>query len=295
MRVAFLGLGRMGVLMAGHVLSAGHDLVVWNRTPGKAAPLVARGAREAPSIGAAVAGADVVALMLFGPDSVREVLREVCAAAPPGTLVVDCTTVGPEAAREFAATARSAGLRYVDAPVAGSVGPAADGTLGVLAGGAQGDYDEALQVLSLWGAPDRVRRVGEVGAGSALKICLNQSIGVLAAGLGESLRLGRELGLDRDLLLEVLGATGYGWFLGQKRSMLDSGDFGAVTFSVDLMAKDLRLAVEAVHGALPVTAASADAAAAAADAASGQDYAVIAAHVAAGAADGATPGRAPRR
>ena len=118
----------------------------------------------------------------------------------------------------------------------------------MLAGGAQGDYDEALPLLSLWGAPERVRRVGEVGSGSALKLCVNQSIGVLAAGLGESLRLGRELGLDRELLLEVLGATGYGWFLGQKRSMLDSGDFSATTFSVDLMAKDLRLAVEAAHG-----------------------------------------------
>ena len=280
MRVAFLGLGRMGVLMAGHVLSAGHDLVVWNRTPGKATPLLERGAREAPSVGAAVTGADVVALMLFGPDSVREVLADVCAAAPAGTLVVDSTTVGPEAAREFAATAKAAGLRYVDAPVSGSVGPAADGTLGVLAGGAQGDVDEALPLLSLWGAPERVRRIGEVGAGSALKLCVNQSLGVLAAGLGESLRLGRELGLDRELLLEVLGATGYGWFLGQKRPMLDSHDFSATTFSIDLMVKDLRLAVDAVHGALPVTAASADAAAAAADAASGQDYAVMSLHVA---------------
>ena len=282
MRVAFLGLGRMGVLMAAHVLSAGHDLVVWNRTPGRAAPLVERGAREAPSVGAAVAGADVVALMLFGPDSVREVLAEVCAAAPPGTLVVDSTTVGPEAAREFAATAGASGLRYIDAPVAGSVGPAADGTLGVLAGGSQGDYDDALPVLSLWGAPDRVRRVGEVGAGSALKLCVNQSLGVLAAGLGESLRLGADLGLDRELLLEVLGRTGYGWFLGQKRPMLDSGDFSATTFSVDLMVKDLRLAVDAAHASLPVTAACADAAAAAADVASGQDYAVISAHLADG-------------
>jgi 3-hydroxyisobutyrate dehydrogenase len=286
MRVAFLGLGRMGALMAGHVLSGGHDLVVWNRTPGKADALVQRGAREAPSVTAAVAGVDVVALMLFGPESVREVLAEVCTAAPPGTLVIDSTTVGPEAAREFAATAMAAGLRYVDAPVAGSVGPAADGTLGVLAGGAQGDVDEALPVLSLWGDPARVRRIGEVGSGSALKLCVNQSLGVLAAGLGESLLLGRELGLDRELLLEVLGATGYGWFLGQKRPMLDSGDFSATTFSVDLMVKDLRLAVDAAHGALPVTAASASAAAAAADTASGQDYAVMTLHVADG---GVTP------
>jgi len=280
MRVAFLGLGRMGVLMAGHVLSAGHELVVWNRTPGKAEPLLERGAREAPSVTAAVAGADVVALMLFGPDSVREVLTEVCKGADAGTLVVDSTTVGPQAAREFGALAAASGLRYVDAPVAGSIGPAADGTLGVLAGGAEGDVEDARAVLHLWGAPERVLRIGDVGAGSALKLCVNQGLGVVAAGVGESLRLGRELGLDRDLLLDVLGRTAYGWYLEQKRPMLDAGDFSATTFSVDLMAKDLQLAAEAGAGELPVTAASARAAAAAADHASGQDYAVMTAHLA---------------
>ena len=125
MTTAFLGLGRMGVLMAGHVLSAGHDLAVWNRSPGKAASLVERGARETLSVEDAVREVEVVVLMLFGPDSVREVLAEVVAAAPPGALVVDGTTIGPEAAREFASSACASGLRYVDAPVAGSTGPAA--------------------------------------------------------------------------------------------------------------------------------------------------------------------------
>ena len=74
MTTAFLGLGRMGVLMAGHLLDAGHDLVVWNRSPAKASPLASRGSRLAPSVADAVAGADRVVLMLFGPDSVREVL-----------------------------------------------------------------------------------------------------------------------------------------------------------------------------------------------------------------------------
>ena len=121
---AFLGLGRMGVLMAGHVLSAGDDLVVWNRTPGRAGGLVERGATEAPTVAEAVAAADRVVLMLFGPDSVHEVLTEVVAAARPGTLVVDSTTIGPQAAREFGELAAASGLRYVDAPVAGSTGPA---------------------------------------------------------------------------------------------------------------------------------------------------------------------------
>jgi 3-hydroxyisobutyrate dehydrogenase len=129
----------------------------------------------------AVAGADRVVLMLFGPDSVREVLAEVVQHARPGTLVVDGTTIGPDDAREFGATAAASGLRYVDAPVAGSTGPAAEGTLGVLVGGSQVDYDDALPLLHLWGAPEKVRRVGEVGAGSALKLCVNQGLGVMAA------------------------------------------------------------------------------------------------------------------
>ena len=279
MRVAFLGLGRMGTLLAGHVLSAGHDLVVWNRTPGRAGELVARGAREAETPAEAVLGAEQVVLMLFGPDSVRDVLPQVAGAADPGTLVIDGTTIGPEAAQEFAALVATSGLRYVDAPVAGSTGPAAEGTLGVLVGGSQQDYEDALPLLHLWGAPEKVRRVGEVGAGSALKLCVNQGLGVMAAGLGESLRLGRELGLDRAALLDVLSMTAYGWYLGQKRPMLDSGDFTATTFSLDLMAKDLDLAVSA-GPELPVTAACLEAARAALAGHAGEDYAAMSAFVA---------------
>ncbi len=281
MRVAFLGLGRMGVLMAGHVLSAGHDLVVWNRSPGKAHELVARGAHEAETAAEAVRDADRVVLMLFGPDSVREVLPEVAGAVRAGTLVIDGTTIGPEAAREFARLAAGSGVRYVDAPVAGSTGPAAEGALGVLAGGSQADYDDALPLLHLWGAPEKVRRVGEVGAGSALKLCVNQGLGVLAAGVGESLRLGQALGLDRGVLLDVLGGTAYGWFLNQKRPMLEAGDFSATTFSLDLMVKDLDLAVRA-GGELPVTSACLDAARSALADHGGEDYAAMTAHLAGG-------------
>ncbi len=280
MRVALLGLGRMGVLMAGHVLSAGHDLVVWNRTPGRAGELVVRGATEAESVAEAVTGADRVVLVLFGPDSVREVLPQVCGAAAAGTLVVDSTTIGPEAAAEFARLAAGSGLRYVDAPVAGSTGPAAEGTLGVLVGGAQADYDDAVALLHLWGAPEKVRRVGEVGSGSALKLCVNQGLGVMAAGLGESLRLGRELGLDRGALLDVLGSTAYGWYLGQKRPMLDADDFSATTFSTDLMAKDLQLAVDASSVDLAVTRACLDVARSAAAAHPDEDYSAMTAQAA---------------
>lgn len=279
MRVAFLGLGRMGVAMAQHVLDAGHELVVWNRTPGRAGDLVAAGATEAASASAACEGAEVAVLMLFGPDSVREVLPSV---ARDGLLVIDGTTIGPDAAREFGRLCADKGARYVDAPVAGSVKPATDGTLGVLAGCNESDWPEAEKLLHLWGDPARVRRVGPIGSGSALKLVVNQGLGVLAAGLGEALKMSTELGLDRGLVLDVLAQGPYGFTIGQKRAMLDAGDFSATSFSVDLMAKDLDLAVHATRDAdLEITSSALSAARRTIDAGhSGEDYAAIVGHVA---------------
>ncbi|MCA1711730.1 MAG: NAD(P)-dependent oxidoreductase [Actinobacteria bacterium] len=279
MRVAFLGLGRMGVAMSRHVLTAGHELVVWNRTPGKAGDLVEAGATEAKTPAEAAQDADAVVLMLFGPDSVREVLPQV---VRKGLLVIDSTTIGPDAAREFGRLCSDAGARYVDAPVAGSVGPATDGTLGVLAGAHEDDWPAAEPLLQLWADPARVRRVGAVGAGSALKLVVNQGIGVLAAGLGEALRLGTELGLDRTLVLDVLSQGAYGWTLNQKRSMFDASDYSGTQFSLDLLAKDLGLAVDAARDAeLEVTRAVLQACRTALDAGhSGEDYAAVVGHLA---------------
>lgn len=284
--IAFLGLGRMGSLMARHVLTAGHDLVVWNRSPGRAGELVSAGAREAGSPAEAVREADVAALMLFGPDSVRDVVAEI---ARDGLLIVDATTIGPAAAREAAALAAGRGARYADAPVAGSLGPAREGQLGVFVGCAEHDWAEVEPVVRIWGAPDRVRRVGEVGTGNALKVVVNQGLGVLAAGLGEALRLGRELGLDRRSVLDILGGGAYGWAIGQKRPMLDADDFSDTQFSLDLLVKDLDLAVQAAGGDadLAVTqGALQHARSALAAGHAGQDYAAVIAHVAdEGAAD----------
>ena len=283
MDVAFLGLGRMGAAMAAHVLPAGHGLTVWNRSPGRADALVAGGAREAATVAEAVREADAVVLMLSGPDSVREVLAEVVDAARAGTLVVDSTTIGPAAARAHAAVCATAGLRYVDAPVAGTVGPATQGTLGVFAGASATDFADAEPLLHLWGDPARVRRVGEVGAGSALKVVVNQGIGVLAAGLGEALALGRTLGLERGLLLDVLAAGPYGWLLGQKRAALEAGTFPA-QFSLDLLVKDLGLALDAGDD-LRVTEAARGVAAEAAAAGRGEeDYVALVDALARGAA-----------
>lgn len=271
MRIAFLGLGRMGSAMARHLLDAGHDLTVWNRTSGKAGDLVDAGASEASSIADAVSGAEVIVLMLFGPDSVREVLPGIGDAAPRNTLVIDSTTIGRDAAEEFGRIADGKGLRYLDAPVVGTVAPAQQGTLGVLVGGADDDVAEAKPLLEAWGDPEKIRHVGPVGAGNALKTVVNLSLGVAMGGVAEALRLGAELGIERDVLLATLGQGPLGFSVNQKKDMLASGDYQPTAFSLDLMLKDLTIALDVSPDDLPITAATAKYAEAAIAAGHGDD------------------------
>lgn len=256
MNVAFLGLGRMGSAMARHVLAAGPDLRVWNRTPAKATELVAAGAVAAGSPAEAARGADVVIAMLADPDAVRDVLLGpdgVADGAAEGTLVIDASTIGPRAAGEIAAELGKRGLRYVDAPVLGSVQPAREGTLAVFAGGSEADYAEAEPLLRLWGNPAKVRRVGDVGSASAVKLVLNLTIGVATAGVGEALRLATDLGIDQSVALDALAAGPLGAAVASKRTMLEEEEYAPVGFPLELLDKDLGLVVHAAHGDLPVT------------------------------------------
>jgi 3-hydroxyisobutyrate dehydrogenase len=280
MRVAFLGMGRMGRLTAAHILSAGHELTIWNRTPGKAADLVEQGAQEAGSVQEAVNGADAVVLMLFDGDTVGAVLEPIAAGAPAETLVIDNTTTGPIEARRLGEKARQLGLRYVDAPVVGSLQPARDGTLGIVVGGSDEDVAAARPLLELWGAPDRIRHLGPVGSGNAMKAVINMGLGIAMAGVGEAMRLGAELSLPQDAVLDALEAGPFGFSVKQKRDMLAAGDFSPPTFSLDLMAKDLRVALEGAGDAaaeLTTLRASLDLAEAASQAGHGDDdYAAMA-------------------
>jgi 3-hydroxyisobutyrate dehydrogenase len=245
-------MGKMGRRMAARVLTGGHELTIWNRTPGRAPELVTAGAREAGSVADAVADADVAVLMLYGPESAGEVMESVHVAARPGLLVVNSTTVGPEAAGELGRAAEAAGLRYVDAPVVGTLGPAADGTLKILVGASVDNLAAARPTLELFGAPEKIVHVGDVGAGSALKLVVNLSLAEAMAAAGECLALGADLGLDRGLVLGELAAGFLGGILGYKRPMIEAGDFRPPAFTVEALAKDVRLACRATPRPLGV-------------------------------------------
>jgi 3-hydroxyisobutyrate dehydrogenase len=191
------------------------------------------------------------------------------------------STVGPQVSREAARRADAAGLRFVDAPVAGSTGPAERGTLGVFVGGSEDDAATVHPVIALWADPERIVHVGAVGAGSALKLVVNLSLGVAMAGLGEALRLAHDLALPAGTTLTALAAGPFGWTVGQKRDLIESGDFGPATFTLDLIAKDMGLALEESRRALPVVEASlAEMREAAAAGHGPDDYAALAGYLA---------------
>ncbi|AEH09008.1 MULTISPECIES: NAD(P)-dependent oxidoreductase [Protofrankia] len=276
MNVAFLGMGRMGREMARHVIEAGHQLTIWNRTPGRARELVAAGAREAASVRDAVAGADAVVLMLFDDASARQVLGDVVAGAPARTLVINTTTIAPATGRDLGRVAATAGLRYVEAPVVGTIGPARDATLRVLVGASEQDAAAAEELLSRFGT---TRHVGGVGAATALKAVVNLGLALATGALGEALRLGSDLGVDRDLLRSELAGGALGFILNYKQSMLADNDFQPATFTLDGLIKDLRIATGSARRPLPMATTTLALATEASDAGHGkEDFASLAAY-----------------
>lgn len=244
MTVAFLGLGTMGSPMAANLARAGLAVRGWNRTPHR--PLVAEarsaGVCVAASIADAVRDASIVALCVGDVPDVDEVLfgpRGVASSAAPGAVIVDFSTIGPAAARDFHARLAARGLRFLDAPVTGGDVGARAGTLTVMVGGETRDFDEVAPVLSAVGR--LARHCGGPGAGQAVKLC-NQVLAALhMVALTEAIGLARLQGIDPSLVVEVCstGAAG-SWALANLGPRVVARDF-APGFMVKHLVKDLRL------------------------------------------------------
>ncbi|MHA7239510.1 NAD(P)-dependent oxidoreductase [Arthrobacter sp. TMS1-12-1] len=250
MKIALLGVGRMGHELGAHLLRAGHDVTAWNRTASAVDALRNAGATRADSAQEAVQGADVVMTVLFGPDTVREVVLSGL-GIPAEAVWLDVTTVSPEDAREFADYATAAGVRYVHGPVIGSLAPARAGTLGVLLGGTEGDVDVVEPLAALWGDAGRLRRVATPADAATGKLLANLALGVTLQGLVEALRLGRANGLDAAAVLDLLEGTGLAPIAGMKGPVITGGTFSDTQFSADLLAKDARLMLRATPDPLP--------------------------------------------
>ncbi len=262
-RVAFIGLGAMGLPMATNLAAAGHEVIGFDRATPALDAAAQRGLRLAASIEAASEGADVVLTMLPGGEHVISVWREMTAASP-GALYLDCSTIGVESAQRAHRLARDRGALSVDAPVSGGVAAAQAGALTFMCGSESEALEKARPVLQSMGA--RVIHCGGAGMGQAAKICNNLMLGVTMAATAEAFVLAEKLGLSARALFDAASASsGQSWSLtsycpapGLTPSSPANDEYKA-GFKTRLMLKDLRLAEAAgkdVAAGTPMTAAA---------------------------------------
>lgn len=246
-RIAFIGLGQMGAPMAQRLLRAGHAVQVWNRTASKGEALVREGAVAARSPREAAQDAALAITMVSSPDVLRELVLGpdgIAAGLPDGAALVDMSTVGPTIIHALAIAIGSR-LEVIDAPVLGSVPQATDGTLQIYFGGDDGAYAKVAQILSTLGT---IQRVGPRGAGAALKLAVNSTLGAAMTALGEALAIADALGVDPKIALDALEASPLGVTVRKKRALLESGTYKP-NFKVRLAVKDLALVCEEARAA----------------------------------------------
>jgi 3-hydroxyisobutyrate dehydrogenase len=259
MRVAFIGLGTMGFPMAGHLVAAGHEVTVFNRTTATAE---AWADRHGGAVGAtpaeAARRAEVVCTCVGGDDDVRAVLYGAdgaLAGLAPGGVVVDHTTASAELAREVAARAGEIGVGAVDAPVSGGQSGAEAGRLSVMCGGQPEALDRARPAIEAYAAS--ITRIGPAGTGQLTKMANQILCAAALEGAAEALAFAELEGLDPDrVLAAVTGGAATSWYLEHRGPTMvrDEFDFG---FAVDWFRKDLRIALaeaERIGASLPVTA-----------------------------------------
>ncbi|MFF5565566.1 3-hydroxyisobutyrate dehydrogenase [Streptomyces sp. NPDC012623] len=252
--IGFLGLGHMGGPMAANLVKAGHRVLGHDLVPELLATAVGTGVEAAGSSADAVATADVVITMLPAGRHVLGLYREegLPAAARPGTLFIDCSTIAVADARAAHEAAATAGMRTLDAPVSGGVVGAEAGTLTFMAGGGEAEFAEAEALLAVMGK--RAVHCGGPGAGQAAKVCNNMILGVSMIAVSEAFVLAESLGLSHQALFDVAStASGQCWALtvncpvpGPVPGSPANHGYRA-GFAVPLMAKDLSLAASAAR------------------------------------------------
>jgi len=247
-RVAFIGLGNMGGGMAANQAGAGHQVRAFDLSADALARATTAGCQAATSVAEAVADAEVVITMLPAGPHVRSVYGEqVFKSAPKSALLVDCSTIDVETARDVARQAAEAGFRFADAPVSGGVMAAEAGTLAFMVGCDEADFaavEAALEPMSR-----ATIRAGDHGAGQAAKICNNMLLGISMLGVCEAFALAEKLGLAADRFFDIASkSSGQCWSLSTycpvpgvgPETPADRGYEGG--FATAMMLKDLKLA-----------------------------------------------------
>jgi 3-hydroxyisobutyrate dehydrogenase-like beta-hydroxyacid dehydrogenase len=284
--VAVLGTGHMGSSMSRALAKAGFELVLYNRTPSRAAPLAEElGARQAASAAEAVASADVVISMVADEAAVEALYRGEGGAIDglaAGKVVADMSTVPPSAVKGLAADVHAMGAAILDAPVSGSIALAEAGALTIMVGGDAADLERARPVFDA--LAKQVFHLGPLGSGAAMKLAVNTLIFGLNQALAEGLVLAERAGIGRELAYDVLAASAAGApYVGYKRAAFLDPEGTPAAFSIELAEKDLGLITAlADRLGVPVPQARTNLdvlRAAAGDGRAGEDFSAVAGHL----------------
>ena len=244
MRVAFLGLGIMGHAMATNLAKAGHEVAVWNRTPGKQV----EGAEAAATPAAAARGREVVWMCVSDTTAVQQVLfgeNGVDSVLQPGMVVVDSSTISPSATLGYAERVKARGADYVDAPVTGSKIAAASGQLIFIVGGSDATVEKITPLFQAMGK--KVLRIGETGKGQACKLGGNLMIALMYEGLAEALTLTGKLGVDRERMVDFINNTMVRSGVSDYKTPFILKHDYTPNFPLRLMHKDIRLMLDAAR------------------------------------------------
>ena len=255
--VGFIGLGIMGLPMAGHILKAGYSLTVYNRTRSKTRSLEAEGAAVAASPREVAENSRMIITMVSDSPDVEEVVAGpdgVLDGVRPGSVVMDMSTISPQVERDLDRQLREKGCALVDAPVSGGDVGAQNATLAIMAGGDREAFDRAVPIFETMGKT--ITYCGPVGSGQLTKLCNQILVAVTLMGVSEALVFAGKNGLDQRVMVEaVKGGAAGSWQLSNLAPRVVDRDF-APGFMVDLIQKDLRLVMEsgaAAQAALPAT------------------------------------------
>ncbi len=247
-KIAFLGLGIMGGSMAANLARNGFDVTAWNRKNDRPGITTAReaGAAIAPSIREAVTDAEVIFLCVSDVPDVEEVLlgdAGVVHYARPNALVVDTSTIGPQAAKRIAQALQAYSLRFLDAPISGGDIGAKNGTLTIMVGGESADFEECQPLLAAMGKT--IRWCGSVGSGQGVKLCNQVLASAYMIGICEAMLLAEQIDIDPNLVVEVCGSgAAASWALSNLGMKVAKSDFQP-GFTIANMLKDLKFVSEA--------------------------------------------------
>ncbi len=249
--VGFIGLGIMGLPMAGHLLEAGYPLTVFNRTRSRTETLASRGAAVAGSPAEVAARSEIIVIMVSDSPDVEAVVAGpggIIEAIRRGSIVVDMSTVSPDLERRLDGRLRELGCALVDAPVSGGDGGARGATLAIMAGGDRAAFERVRPILGTMGRT--ITYCGPAGSGQIAKLCNQILVGVTLLAVSEAILFARKNGLDPNTMIDaVSGGAAGSWQLLNLGPKILAEDF-APGFMVDLIQKDLRLVLEA-GGATP--------------------------------------------